>query len=395
MPSTHAHSRGSEPSQGTRGGRIWLIAIAAGVVLVAAVSFTAVAVRGNGAKASATPTSAVTAHEVGASTPSGPLSVVSISPVNGATQVPSDATISVQFSIPLKADSPAPTLTPPVAGAWQLETPETYAFVATAPLVPSSTETVTVPAGGSGVVSTDGKTLASPATAQFTVAVGTTLRLQQLLAQLGYLPVSFVPAGPLAAPQEAAQSQEGSFTWRGNEPTTLTGLWTVGTTNQITKGAVMAFESQHNMTTDGEAGPAVWQQLLNDSAAGSMDPNPYNYVFVSQSLPETATVYSNGVAVYTTRANTGVRGATTAPGTFPVYLRYKVTTMSGTNPDGTKYKDPGIPWVSYFNGGDALHGFVRGSYGYPQSDGCVEMPPANAAVVFPLTPIGTLVTVSA
>ena len=37
---------------------------------------------------------------------------------------------------------------------------------------------------------------------------------------------------------------------------------------------------------------------------------------------------------------------------------------------------------------------MRGSYGFPQSDGCVEMPPANAAVVFPYTPIGTLVTVS-
>ena len=49
--------------------------------------------------------------------------------------------------------------------------------------------------------------------------------------------------------------------------------------------------------------------------------------------------------------------------------------------------------MSYFNGGDALHGYVRASYGFPQSDGCVEMPPANAAVVWPMTPIGTLVTV--
>jgi lipoprotein-anchoring transpeptidase ErfK/SrfK len=51
--------------------------------------------------------------------------------------------------------------------------------------------------------------------------------------------------------------------------------------------------------------------------------------------------------------------------------------------------------VSYFHGGDALHGFVRPGYGYPQSDGCVEMPISNAAVVFPLTPLGTLVTVQA
>ena len=68
--------------------------------------------------------------------------------------------------------------------------------------------------------------------------------------------------------------------------------------------------------------------------------------------------------------------------------------MTGTNPDGSHYSDPGIPWVSYFNGGDALHGFVRSSYGFPQSDGCVEMPPDHAEVVFPYTPIGTLVTVS-
>ncbi len=394
MPGQHAHSRPSRPNQGTKGGRGWLVAITAGVVVVVGVGFAAIAVHNNDNKASAAPMSS-TGHDLSSTSRSAPLSVTSVTPAAGTTEVPSDATISVQFSAPLKADSPTPSLSPAVAGSWQLETPDTFTFVATAPLVPSSAETVTVPAGGSGVAGADGKTLAQPTTAQFSVAAGSTLRLQQLLAQLGYLPVSFAPSGPLTAPQEAAEAQEGSFSWKGSEPAALVGQWTVGTANQITKGAVMTFESQHNLTTDGEAGPAVWQQLLGAAAAGSSDPSPYNYVYVSQSLPETATVYSNGVAVYSTRANTGVAGAPTAPGTFPVYSRYKVTTMKGTNPDGTKYVDPGIPWVSYFNGGDALHGFVRGSYGYPQSDGCVEMPPANAAVVFPLTPIGTLVTVSA
>ncbi len=156
----------------------------------------------------------------------------------------------------------------------------------------------------------------------------------------------------------------------------------------------MAFESHHDMTTDGSAGPAVWDQLLADAAAGTVNSAPYNYVYVSMSQPETTTVYSNGAQVYSTLANTGVPAAPTAAGTFPVYVRYTVTTMSGTNPDGSHYSDPGIPWVSYFNGGDALHGFVRPGYGYPQSDGCVEMPIANAAVVYPLTPIGTLVTVA-
>ena len=67
--------------------------------------------------------------------------------------------------------------------------------------------------------------------------------------------------------------------------------------------------------------------------------------------------------------------------------------MSGTNPDGSTYNDPGIQWISYFNGGDALHAFTRAQYGFPQSLGCVEMTYANAETMFPLTPLGTLVTV--
>jgi lipoprotein-anchoring transpeptidase ErfK/SrfK len=67
--------------------------------------------------------------------------------------------------------------------------------------------------------------------------------------------------------------------------------------------------------------------------------------------------------------------------------------MQGTNPDGSTYDDPAVPWAAYFNGGDALHGFIRGSYGSPQSNGCVEMAIADAAQTWPLTPIGTLVTV--
>ena len=67
--------------------------------------------------------------------------------------------------------------------------------------------------------------------------------------------------------------------------------------------------------------------------------------------------------------------------------------MKGTNPDGTTYNDPNVPWASYFNGGDALHGFVRAHYGYPQSNGCIEMPVATAGQIWPYTPIGTLVTI--
>jgi lipoprotein-anchoring transpeptidase ErfK/SrfK len=389
MATAHAHSRSLRADGSGEGRRGWFVAVVIAAVVVVGIAVAVVTTwSGSGTGTSGTPVAAValTSHTV--------FDLAGVTPANGSTQVPSDATISVGFSAPLGAHSPMPSLNPPVAGVWQIATPETFQFVPAAPLVPSSTEMITVPGGASGVVSSTGKRLRHTTVSQFTVATGSTLRLQQLLAQLGYLPVSFTPAGPVSAPQEEANPQQGTFAWRFSAPASLASLWTMGTTNVITTGAVMAFESQHNMDTDGEAGPSVWQALLTAAANGSMDPAPYNYVYVTESLPESATVYSNGAEVYSTPANTGVAGAPTATGTFPVYLRYTVTTMTGTNPDGSHYSDPGIPWVSYFNGGDALHGFVRASYGFPQSDGCVEMPPSNAAVVYPLTPIGTLVTVA-
>ena len=53
-----------------------------------------------------------------------------------------------------------------------------------------------------------------------------------------------------------------------------------------------------------------------------------------------------------------------------------------------------MPWVAYFNGGDAVHGFLRPGYGYPQSLGCVELPYSAAQAVYPYDLIGTLVGVS-
>jgi lipoprotein-anchoring transpeptidase ErfK/SrfK len=95
----------------------------------------------------------------------------------------------------------------------------------------------------------------------------------------------------------------------------------------------------------------------------------------------------------TTPANTGVAGAETQTGIFPIYSRLTSTTMTGTNPDGSKYSDPGVPWVNYFNGGDAVHGFPRASYGSPQSNGCVELPISTAESVYGMLAIGDIVDV--
>jgi peptidoglycan hydrolase-like protein with peptidoglycan-binding domain len=361
---------------------MWVVVTICAVALVlAAGGF--VAVEHFGTQAAATP-----------SAPPPALRVASISPTG--TNVVAGSTISVQFSTDLAPGSPMPTLSPPVAGSWAVLSPSLLQYEASGPLVPGATETITVPGGPSGVVGSEGQHLAQTVTSQFSVAPGSTLRLQQLLAELGYLPLTFTPAAPVTSPSQEGNDQVGTFSWRWlYQPSSLTSLWTPGTNNVVTQGAVMNFENQNGLKTDGLAGPQVWTDLLADIASGKANTQSWDYVLVSQSLPETATVFKDGVEVYSTPVNTGVPGATTDNGTWPVYTRYTVTTMSGTNPDGSHYSDPGIPWVSYFHGGDALHGFVRGSYGFPQSDGCVEMPISNAQAVFPLTPLGTLVTVQA
>ncbi len=118
-------------------------------------------------------------------------------------------------------------------------------------------------------------------------------------------------------------------------------------------------------------------------------------MYVHREVPEAMTLWHAGRTIISAPANTGISGAETALGTFPVFEHLPETTMSGTNPDGSHYKDPGIKWVSYFNGGDALHNFNRSSFGSPQSLGCVELPLAASAEIFPYTPIGTLVTIEA
>jgi lipoprotein-anchoring transpeptidase ErfK/SrfK len=315
--------------------------------------------------------------------------------------------LTVNYSLPLTGTPPAPTLSPAVAGTWN-QSGSVMTFVPSGGWVPFTTETVTVPPGASATLNGDTTSSIATTTTTFTVEAGDQTRLEQILAELNYLPFTFtpsvLPAGvttsladePTTASAVSTSALAGTMAWAyPNIPASLSALWTPGQANVIDKGAIMAFESVHDMTVDGVAGPAVWSALVAAVAARQVDPNPYDYLMASETLPETLTVWRAGQVIYTTPSNTGVPGATTEPGTFPVYARYTSTTMTGTNVDGRKYVDPGIPWVAYFNGGDAVHGYVRASYGFPQSNGCVELPVANAAQVFTMDPLGTLVTVSA
>lgn len=327
-----------------------------------------------------------------------PLQVVTTIPASGATNVATDQTVSIRFSSPISPRSAMPAWNPPVPGTWKVVQGHTLSFEATAPFIPTIKETLSIPSGTGGLESTTGGLLRQPSTVTFTVAQATMERLQQILGELDYLPLSFAPSGPLTSPAEAFTAQPGMFSWRwANTPPSLSSLWNEGSPNVITQGAVMNLQNQSGLAVDGVAGQDVWTTMLADLSANKVNANPYDYVFVSKQLPEALTLFSNGTAdpqLTNVAVNTGVTGADTTDGTYPVFEHVPASRMQGTNPDGTTYNDPAVPWASFFNGGDALHGFVRASYGTYQSNGCVEMPVATAAVVWPLTPIGTLVTVT-
>ena len=315
------------------------------------------------------------------------------------SKLSADQPITLNFSKPVSQvlGDNRPALSPNSPGSWHQTSSHTLVFEPTGyGYGMGATVRVALPAGVGlvgGHITTQGST------ATYSVPGGSTLRLQQMLAQLGYLPISFTPAKPVAnalpAQLRAAQhAPAGNFNWRwGNVPSALRSLWSPGASGVMTRGAIMAFEADHNLTTDGVAGPALWKALITATIRNQRSTFGYTFVSVSEGSPETESTWHNGRVLVHGLVNTGISVASTAKGTFPVFEHLRVTTMSGTNPDGSHYSDPGIPYTSYFNGGDALHGFIRASYGFPQSLGCVEMPFSEAGRVWPYTPIGTLVHV--
>jgi lipoprotein-anchoring transpeptidase ErfK/SrfK len=323
------------------------------------------------------------------------------SPVPGARLAPG-APIRLTFSKPLVAvlGSARPKLSPPTRGRWHQADSHTLVFVPSGFGAGFATDLRLQLPRAVALIERSGRGLRTARRLEWSVPPGSLLRLEQLLAQAGYLPLDWQPSGapvartPGAELQAAVEAPKGHFSWRyANSPVELRALWRPTRPNQITRGAVMTFEDTHGLSVDGLAGTAVWQALLADAIAGKRRTSGYSYVYVRSSVPQSLTLWHNGHTVLRSPGNTGVPAAPTQLGTFPVFEHIAVGTMSGTNPDGSHYHDPGIRYISYFNGGDAIHAFNRASFGTPQSLGCVELPLNSAAKVWPYTPIGTLVTI--
>ena len=109
------------------------------------------------------------------------------------------------------------------------------------------------------------------------------------------------------------------------------------------------------------------------------------YIYVSKQIPERLYVIDGGNIIFESPVNTGIRAAPTPSGEFHVFASYPQRTMKGTDPvTGHRYNDRNVPYVMYFDGGRAIHGFRRRGYGHPQSFGCVELPVYKARELYKL-----------
>ena len=332
------------------------------------------------------------------------LRVVSVLPSAKAAAVDGASRVRIAFSAKLARTSAVPTFRPAVAGRWRASG-HVLSFTPSVPFAASARYTVVIPAGRAGPRSAGGGAIAKAVRVTFRTAAYSQLRLAEVLSQLGYLPLTWRPTGSgpaggghvtggVAGQERLAFSPPaGSFTWSSGYPASLRAQWLPGRPNVVVKGAVMAFQAQHKLAINGKPGENLWHALFVAAATSQRNTVGYSYAIAKQGSPETLTIWHNGHQVLSRLANTGVPGAPTAPGTFPVYLRFRYEIMSGTNPDGTHYDDP-VTFVSYFNGADAVHYFPRGSYGSPQSLGCIELSYNDAKQAWPYLTYGSLVTVT-
>ncbi len=121
----------------------------------------------------------------------------------------------------------------------------------------------------------------------------------------------------------------------------------------------------------------VWERLPRTRMRGVF-PRPVSWAFYKAQRAAKPTSEAS--------APTGTRSLQAQPAV-------RVGLVGGHPVQWVPYDDPGILWVSYFDGGRGIHYFPRRQYGFPQSAGCVEEPKQAAKAVYELLHYGVPVSV--
>jgi hypothetical protein len=107
------------------------------------------------------------------------------------------------------------------------------------------------------------------------------------------------------------------------------------------------------------------------------------------------TAYEGATPVYGAPVATGKDGFNTPTGTFAIYSKYPMETMTGSAGGETWYV-PDIPWVQYVVGGVALHGTYwhdQWGTGFRLSHGCINLNIDDAQWLYEWADVGTQVDI--
>ena len=155
---------------------------------------------------------------------------------------------------------------------------------------------------------------------------------------------------------------------------------------QADQATQLASASAPAATTDQVALPVSAE--LVDQAALAAAPVAGRWIDINLSK-QRLTAYQGRTAVFSGLVSTGVAGRRTPTGRFAVRTKIPAQRMSGPG-----YSLPGVPYVMYFAGANAIHGaYWHNNFGHPMSHGCVNMRIPEAKWLYNWARIGTPVSV--
>lgn len=118
---------------------------------------------------------------------------------------------------------------------------------------------------------------------------------------------------------------------------------------------------------------------------------PAKWIEINLSVPSRLTAWEGNTPVFSTTISGGTSRTPTPTGIFHIQYKLRYDDMRGVTPGVGPYYLPDVPYVMYFyTGGYAIHGtYWHANFGYPMSNGCVNMRTADAAWLYNWAPNGT------
>ena len=130
----------------------------------------------------------------------------------------------------------------------------------------------------------------------------------------------------------------------------------------------------------------------NPPSSGAVNNAPETGKWIDVSIGrQTITAYQGSTPLKSVLVSTGVSWHPTPVGRYKIYMKIASQAMSGGS-GADAYYLPGVPWVMYFAGGNAIHGtYWHQNFGHPMSHGCVNLTIADAKWFYDWADMGTTV----